>query len=87
MQELAMVVDLTRQVGIILFGRLEYDLQGNVSDGCISLFSSLGLSCLGAICQLVGREVDLAKRSFSYQAPDRVVSDRSKVLGIELAGD
>lgn len=60
-EELAMVVNLTRQIGIVLFGRLEHDLQHFVLDGWISFFSFLGLSCLGAICELVGREVDLAK--------------------------
>lgn len=54
-----MVVDLAREVGIVLLRRLE--------------------DHLGAICELVGGEVDLAKTPFAYQFTKRVVADRVEV--------
>ena len=50
MQELPMVMDLAREVGIVLLSRLEHDL--------------------GAICELMGSEVDLAETSFAYKVAE-----------------
>jgi len=55
MQELPMVVDLAREVGIVLLRRLEHDL--------------------GAIGELVGREVYFAETAFADQSSESVVAD------------
>jgi hypothetical protein len=64
MQELAMVVDLAREVGIVLLRRLE--------------------NHLGAIRELMGGEVDLAKAAFANEFTKRVVADGVEVDGGEL---
>ncbi len=50
-----MVVDLAREVGIVLLRRLEHDL--------------------GAIGELVGREVYFAETAFADQSSESVVAD------------
>jgi hypothetical protein len=39
---------------------------------------------LGAICEFVTGQVDLSERSFPYESPKRIVSNRSQLIGGEL---
>ncbi len=85
--ELAVVVDLAGEVRVVLVGRLEDDLGWVVGLGGAV---TGGTGCryvthLGAIGELVGGQVDLAKRALADQAAQGVVSDRLEVLVREFA--
>ena len=73
MYELAVVVDLAREVGVVFLRALEHDLSAvSVADpGLLSIPSSHP----GAIAEFVRRQVDLAKTAFADEPPKSVVSD------------
>lgn len=71
MYELAMMMYLAREVRIVLLGRLQYYLQ---PDALVSAHVTTArrkgwdVTYLGAICELMGREIYLAKGTLSNQA-------------------
>lgn len=77
--ELSVVVDLAREVGVALVGRLEYDLASQTSN------TMRRSAYLGAVCELMRGQVDLAKGALSDEAAEGVVTDRLEVLLGELA--
>lgn len=71
--ELAVVVDLTRKVGVVLLRRLEYDL---LPSACLSPSLSVPSTAhLGAIAELVRGKIDFAEAAFADQLAQRVVAD------------
>ena len=74
-QELAVVVDLAREVVVVLLGRLEDHLV-LLSESAIG---NMWTAHLGAIGELVGREIDLAKAALADQPPQGVVPHRLEV--------
>jgi len=69
-----MVMDFPGKVRIVLFGRLENNLEG----GSISKYPPRksrpgGRACLGPICELVSGEVHLAERPLADQSAERIV--------------
>lgn len=88
MYELAVVVDLSREVCVVLFRGLEYDLLE------ISLFL-LSRHCdeladLGAIAELMRRQVDFSEASLAYELSQCVVPHclqvgRGEFTGAQLA--
>jgi hypothetical protein len=83
-QELAVMVDLAREVGVLFLGRLEHDLR--VQRGLVfDLLRVHGACHLGAIDEFVRGQVDLAKRALANQAADGVVADSTEVAAVELA--
>lgn len=86
---MAVVVDLSGKVGVILVGRLEDDLgvhaRGSVGCGKTRGDTGIASTNLGAICEFMRSEVDLSKRALSDQATESVVADRLEILAGELA--
>lgn len=74
--ELAVVVYLAREVRVGLVGGLEHDLRGSVW----SRGKGHCAAHLGAIGELVRREVDLAERALANEAAESVVAHRLEVL-------
>lgn len=72
-----MMMDLSGKVRVILFGRLEHHLS------TMSVCAIFDVGCrmyLRSIGEFVLCQVNLPKRTLSYEPPKRVVADRSKLL-------
>lgn len=82
MDELSVVVDFAREVRVALLRGLEYNLPGVRS---MTRRRTATSAYLGAICELMGCQIDLPKRPLSNQAAEGVVSDRSEVFICEFA--
>lgn len=85
MDELPMVVDLARQIRIVLVGRLEDHLEPSL---VMQYGRGRGRGAhLGAIGEFVGCEVHLAKGTLPYQLPQVVIAHILQVLVGKLAVD
>lgn len=82
--ELAMMVDLAGKIGVTLVRRLEDNLGGSQYDitDCVIVTRPVGAgaTCLGAVCEFMGSQVNLSKGAFPNQAPKTVVAHRLKIL-------
>lgn len=83
-EELAMMMDLARQVGVLLARRLEHHL--NPPSVIFSRDRKQRIKAyLGTVGELVRGEVHFAERAFSNQPPNGVISHAPKILGRELS--
>lgn len=84
--KLAVMVYLAGEVRIVFVGRLEDDLWMAVSMEGRRTWPGLE-ACLGAIGELMRRQIYFAKGSLSNQPAEGVVADRGEVIGREFAAE
>jgi hypothetical protein len=78
--ELAVVVDLAREVGVVFLRRLEYDLLPSAYLPVVGGYW-FGAAHLGAIAELVRGEIDFPEAAFADQLAQRVVADALEICG------
>jgi hypothetical protein len=83
MNELSVMMDLSREVRVVLPRRFKHDLWLAVSNEAsrLRVFSI----CLCAVRQVMSREIDFSKRSLPNKFIERVVSNMSKVWREEFS--
>ena len=87
MEELTMVVDLARKVGVIFIRRLQYDLYQRIAIRVSIKFPTRRKvsTNLGSIGKLMRGKIDLAKRAFSDETAEMIISHAPQILGGEFA--
>lgn len=81
--KLSVVMDFAGQIGVGSIRRLQHNLGGTISQDR-QVTSAKTDTHLGAIGELVGGQIHLAKGSFANEAAERVIADRLKIVAREF---
>lgn len=84
---MAVVVDLAGEVGVGSVRRLQDNLDKRISKSRLSGHVNGRSTHLGAIGELMGGQVDLAKGAFANETAEGIVADRLEVLARKFTAE